>query len=359
MAVPVPDSLEVALSPQWLTDALQERYPGIEVHRATPGPVVSRVSTNVRFTIEYSGTTDAGPSSSLCVKGYFNEIGRANRHIGESETYFYRDMAAEVGVRTLQSLYADVDPDTRHGVLVTEDLVAAGGEFLDAAVDYTPEQAASSLRDIARMHATTWNSPQWATVPWLAPRIGATLTLWGEEKVASRIGANMFGPNGERVPKEIRDPGRIFRAYERLVAETKAAVNGSTEPWCVIHGDSHPGNLILDPAGKPALVDWQLVQRGPWYLDVGYHIAATLDVEDRRRTEGDLLRHYLDCLTEFGVEPPSYEQAFGDLGRGMVHGLYLWSITAEVEPTLIEILVHRLGTAAADHDALSKVLQEA
>lgn len=358
VAVPVPDTLEVALSTEWLTAALQQRYPGIEVHRVIPGPVVSRVSTNARFTIEYSGTAEPGPPQALCVKGYFNKIGRAARFIGEAETYFYRDLVGSVGVRTLESIYADVDPATRHGVVITEDLVAAGGEFLDATSAYTPDQAASTLYEMAKLHASTWNNPDWAETSWLTPRIGKTLTFWGEETVVSRIGANMFGPNGHRVPPEVRDPNRIFDAYTTLVAESTAMVNDRTTAWCVIHGDGHPGNLILDADGQPALVDWQLVQRGMWYFDVGYHIAANLSVEDRRRSERELLEQYLAHLAEFGVMAPSFDEAWHLFGRGILHGLYLWGITAEVEPELIEILVHRLGTAAADHDALTRVLRD-
>ena len=50
------------------------------------------------------------------------------------------------------------------------------------------------------------------------------------------------------------------------------------------------------PPASASLVDWQLVQRGRWYFDVGYHIASTLTVDERRRSERDLLRHYLDAL---------------------------------------------------------------
>ena len=59
--------------------------------------------------------------------------------------------------------------------------------------------------------------------------------------------------------------------------------------------DLHLGNLFLNAAGLPCLLDWQLVQRGMWYVDVGYHIASTLTVEDRRASEHELLRHYLRC----------------------------------------------------------------
>ena len=95
------------------------------------------------------GRPRGGPSSSLCVKGYFNEFGWIARHVGEPEAFFYRDLAAPAGIRTLSSVYADVDPETRHGVVITEDVVADGGVFLDGRSPYTPEQTAASLSELA------------------------------------------------------------------------------------------------------------------------------------------------------------------------------------------------------------------
>ena len=57
---PVPDTIEQALDPGWLTEALGRRFPGIEVTRVTPGPVVERLSTNARFAIECGGGVPDG-----------------------------------------------------------------------------------------------------------------------------------------------------------------------------------------------------------------------------------------------------------------------------------------------------------
>src|ERR1700731_4629998 len=138
----VPDTLEEALSPAWLTEALALRFPGIKVIEVTPGPVISRVSTNARFRIECACDVPEGLSPDLCVKGYFTDTGRVSRQAGEPEVYFYRDLAASTGVRTLRCVYAEIDPVTRHGVVITEDVVAEGGEFLDARSSYTPDQVA-------------------------------------------------------------------------------------------------------------------------------------------------------------------------------------------------------------------------
>ncbi|AZP80735.1 phosphotransferase family protein [Mycobacterium avium] len=338
---PVPDSLEQALSSKWLTAAL-----GTDVVEVTPGPIVDRISTNARFTIRCAD----GSSQNLCVKGYFNEIGRAACYIGAPEAHFYRDLAAVTGVRTLHSVYADVDPETRHGVIITEDVAAQGATFLDGNSAYTPDQTAQTLVEFARLHAATWDSARCAIAPWLAPRLGRALEVWGLDTTLDIIGGNFDGPNGQRVPGEVRDAHRLVDAYRILAAPETAS-----EPGCVIHGDAHVGNVFVDATGAGSLVDWQLVQRGMWSLDVGYHIASTLTVDERRRTERDLLRHYLDCLASHGVTPPPWDDAWRAIAFGMVHGFYLWGITTKVQPAVIATLLHRLGTAVADHDALSAV----
>jgi hypothetical protein len=328
------------LSPAWLTTALGTRFTGIEVREVSSGPVVSRISTNARFTIE--GALPEGLPQDLCVKGYF-DIGRGARRAGVREASFYRDLASATGVRTLRSVYADVDEASHANVVITEDVVAQGATFLDSLSEYTPDQTAESLEELAKLHAATWMDPSLGRASWLTPSLADIARGRG----IAEIRTNFEGPIGARVPERVRDAQRLFDAYGVVAADAAAA-----SPWSVIHGDTHIANVFLDADGRPSFVDWQLVQRGPWYLDVAYHIASTLAVEDRRRTERDLVRHYLDQLVAGGVELPSEDQVWPDLRRGFVHGFYLWGITLRVDPPITTAMLERLGTAVDDHDAL-------
>ena len=137
----------------------------------------------------------------------------------------------------------------------------------------------------------------------LDPRFSIIAELGGG---SISIEANLDGDLGDRVAPEARDPRRLHEAYPAVVAASAQAT-----PWTVIHGDAHVGNVILDGDGHPGLVDWQLVQRGGWYMDVGYHLASTLPVEVRRHHEDDLLRHYLDHLQALGVDAPSHGRGAG------------------------------------------------
>ena len=346
MTTPVPDTLELLLSPDWLSSALSPRFPGIEVTGVTPGPVISRVATNARFRIECATGVPEGLSADLCGKGYFGDYGRAFRHVGESEACFYREAAASTGMRTLRSVYADVDPVTHHGVVITEDVVAQGATFLDALSDFSPDQAAQSLEELAKLHAATWGRPAYADAPWLASRLESYLALRGVEDIRG----NFEGPIGAGVPLAVRDPQRLVDALHTL-----APMVADISPWSLIHGDGHVGNVYLDGLGRPSFVDWQMVQRGPWYLDVGYHLASALTVEDRRASEQDLIRHYLDCLAAGGVDAPSRDEAWVGVRRGMVYGFFLWGITLKVDPAITSTLLLRLGTATADHEAFDAI----
>ncbi len=338
----IPETLAEALTPSWLSAALGSRFPGIEVHEVTPGPVVSRLSTNARFTIRTAGDAPTDLPTELCLKGYFGEAGLPARRAGVTETLFYRDVADSTEIRTLKCLYADLDESTSANVVITEDAVARGGTFLDSLSEYTPDQAAQSLAELAALHASTWMSPSIEQTPWLTPWLPAL----GTSRGLAEISTNFDGPIGAGIPTARRDGQRLLDAYAVLAADATTA-----SPWSLIHADPHIANVFLDGEGRPSFVDWQLVQRGPWYIDVGYHLASALTVEDRRRNERELVRHYLDRLAAAGVQPPGEDAAWQDLRRGLVHGFYLWAITLKVDPPITTALLERLGTAMDDHDA--------
>ena len=126
----------------------------------------------------------------------------------------------------------------------------------------------------------------------------------------------------------------------------RAACSTAT-PTSGISTSTHRGNRASSTG------NW--LQAGPWYLDVGYHIASAVDVEDRRRSERDLLAHYLDRLAAEGGGSPSWDEAWRSIGVGMLYGFFLWAITLKVAPPITTVMLERLGAAVADHDAFSSV----
>ena len=343
MIDPAPQDLDQIQDPAWLSEALSKRFPGTKVTSVTPGPVVDRVAVNARFHID--GDLAPGLSPDLCVKGYLNELGKSLGFLGEIEGSFYRDLAPTTKMRTLKTVYADVNPDTKHGIVITEDVVVQGAEFLDALSPYTADQTAQSLEQLAELHSATWQRPDLASLSWLRPRAQDYTITRGVKEIRDNFESSV----GAGVPAEIRDPELIYNTFARLVEQT---ANGPE--WCVIHGDSHLGNVFLDAAGQPTFVDWQLVERSSWFLDVGYHMCSALPVEERRKHEDDLLRHYLGHMAANGIDI-DFDEARDKIRWGMLYGFYLWAITYKVDPAITTELNTRLGTATHDHGSIAAI----
>lgn len=334
-----PLDLEEMLDPAWLTAALSERHPGVEVASVAVTETLQTIATKVRFRVEYWGDVPASVPRAFCVKGYFHPEFRSSAGGGQVEVRFYRDLAASLPIRVPPCVYTGIDEGTGHGIVVMEDLVAAGATFLTALSPYTADQAAATLDQLARLHASHWDGHAIDDVAWLAPRTRILTSYVTNE----RLQALLDDPRGDTLPPAIRSAGRARDALLALV--DRASRSRST----LIHGDAHAGNLFLDAAGDPGLIDWQLAQQGSWAFDVAYHLGAVLAVEERERSERELLRHYLDRLRAYDVDAPSDEEAWEEYRVSLAYGYYLWAMTQRVDRPIIDAFVTRLGTAVASH----------
>jgi hypothetical protein len=323
-----PTDEAVVLSPEWLSGALGCVVTGTGVtHR------LQTVATKVRFTVTYS--EDAGAPTALCAKGYFNPSLRRAKIRTEAD--FYSLLAPGLPVRTPPCVYSAVDPETGHALILMEDLVAAGAEFLDPEIDYKADDAADTLDQLAALHAATWGSSDTA----FPPRLASLARVMPEPLLQQQLedGRASDAPAG------------VLRA-DRLLA----AMNALAEPageQCLVHGDLHTGNVYRLADGSPGLIDWQVAQYGRWALDVSYHLAAVLDPDERANTERDLLDHYLDALRAQGVSAPGREDAWWAYRAHLPYGFYLWAITRQVDRPIIEHLTGRLARAVADHDSFA------
>lgn len=333
---PAPQQLDDVLAPAWLSAALGDLAPGETVVASSVVETLKTVATKVRFeaTVEQGGRRTR---RAYCVKGYFGSEGGG----GASEARFYRELAPTLTVRRPPCVYVGIDSGTGHSLHVMNDLVVAGCEFLTALTPYSPAQAAASLGQLAVLHAETWDDATLADAEWLAPRIAGI----ADRFPIDTLQAQLDDGRAADLPAELRDAARITAAM-RAVGALDAA-----DRHCVVHGDTHAGNVYVDPDGRPGIIDWQIVHFGHWALDVAYHIAAVLTIDDRRRHEEELLRGYLDELARLGGKPPAWDQAWHEYRAHTAYGYYLWAITRFVERDIIVEFIPRLGMAVADHDA--------
>ena len=292
-----PDEIGAA----WLEGALAERHPGVRVGRVEVIERHEATNGHARLRVDYDAAAGA-PSAMFCKLLPSDPKRRpavARTGMGRREALFYARLAPSLCMRT-PAVYAALHDD-RDGsfLLLLEDLVATGCGVSDGTTGVAPAAAAGALEDLARLHRR-FEDPDcrraqagWVPAPLHDPSYGATLLRHGLDQHRDRLS---------------RDFAEIAELY---IAKADALHALWQEgPTTVIHGDAHIGNLF-DDHGRTGFLDWGIVSLGTPLRDVSYFLAMALSIEDRRRHERDLLRHYLDVRAAgAGGAPIDFDEAW-------------------------------------------------
>lgn len=322
----VPRTVEMALSPEWLGGVL-----GREVAAVRQVEFIRTVATKVRFAVEFAD----GGSGAFCIKGLLDadEMTAKGGPTMVREADFYRVVAGQVDVRVPECVAPVIDREGQQAVVLMRDLIANGARFCSALEPFEAKDAAASLGQLARLHA---GHGLLEANSWIGRRIDGFAR--SPHMSPAQLQELLDGPRATPLKPETRNAARLIRALGVL------ADRDAGRPQFLVHGDAHAGNVFRTAEG-PGLIDWQLLQRGGWALDLAYHIAAVLPVDVAAAEERRLLGHYLGEMRSLGCEMPGEEEAWALYREAPVYGLYLWAITRRVEPAIIETFVPRLGLA--------------
>jgi hypothetical protein len=334
----IPHTLEQALDAAWLSEALANYSKGKRVVAVETVEVIRTVATKVRFVAAFEG----GTHEALCLKGLLDVDEQMARGgpVTVLESEFYETLAPRLSIRRPDCVATVIDRNEQFGIVIMRDLIAQGARFCTALEPFSAEQAAESLEQLARLHI---GRDLLQEIDWVRPRVSelAKATYIPLPTLQEMLN----GPRGEGLSVRTRNAELLVDGLRRLAALD------AERPQYLIHGDCHAGNTYRTSAG-PGLIDWQLLQKGGWPLDVAYHIAAVLPVEIAEREERNLLRHYLETMGKFGsAVPETDEEAWAQYRVSLVYGYYLWAITRRVDPPIINLFVNRLGRAVARHES--------
>ena len=131
-------------------------------------------------------------------------------------------------------------------------------------------------------------------------------------------------------------------------------------PATVLHGDFRPDNVMFADTGTGApvaLVDWQVMLRGPAMVDVAYYLMSAVPLESRRAWEMRVLRGYHAALVAAGVADYPFEQCMRDYRLAMADVLSrIVVLTTRVKPegaagwVAFDALAKRVMSAVIDLD---------
>lgn len=344
------DLLDRTVDAARITGLLSARYPGVDVASVEVLDDSSGSANRLRLGVAYRAGADCGLPATMFLK---RNLERFNfpQSMYTNEVRIYRDVLPGTGVETPAIYAIEATGDDLDFVILMEDLsnrpVTRIGFVLDPT---TPDEVASLLHTLARLHTAFWGgAPIDRVAPWAkAPADDEAMRFWAE--IGPRLTRRHL-ERGHRAPfgDRLRWPQEdMWAAFDRMVAADGEG------PHTLLHADVHAGNVYYVAGGDGGLLDWQMVMRGCWALDVGYLLTSALSVEDRRNNERDLLGHYLSRLRAAGVDAPGTDEAWLRYRQNALYGLMMWLITPDgvhADAAQIEYL-RRCLAAAEDLETL-------
>jgi hypothetical protein len=283
------------LSTVWLSDVLDTDVVDVKI-------VDHAVATNqrVRIGLTYA-TAGAGPASLFAKLAPLDPAHRemiGASSMGEREAQFYADVAPSVDLRVPHAYFAGTD-DGGGFALLLEDLAASACSFSDGSWGVTADDAAGALEELARFHGRFSDTAARAAVaPWLdVPRVRRT-------DFVAQLLRSVLDEHRDVLTPAYTAAGELYvEHHERLDSLWHSG------PQTYIHGDAHIGNVFLDNS-RVGFFDWGLSRVSTPLRDVSYFLTMTVDPEERRRSERELLRLYLDSLRAAGGPEIAFDEAW-------------------------------------------------
>ena len=328
-----------------MTDAIGRRFPGAVVDHLEVGAVAD--GTNRRAAIRLSYALGNGPSS-VFVKMH----GRLLHRLALVALKAWRAEAllagsgVELPVDHPVFFASATDRARLACVVLMEDVTLRSGRPNDATTPLTVAEVADGLSGLARMQAAFWAKPLPPALSFLAPwRLARSWAAVSRASLAHGLRRLRRGGRDDLVPWRLDAAG-----LERQFRES--AVLAESGPRTVLHGDPHPGNTYGLPGNRTGFYDWQLVRTGNWCHDVGYFLAGSLAVDDRRAHERELLATYLEALGSAGAPSPNFDSAWERYRSSPAFGLGTWVHTysaGSFQPDEVALAtIERFATAYSD-----------
>jgi aminoglycoside/choline kinase family phosphotransferase len=243
------------------------------------------------------------------------EMHQVALHYGhyETEVNFYREMAAEIPLRTPQIYVCAMDPASGRVLIIME----AFGDWHspDQLTGADAEQVATAIEELAALASAYWESAPTIQFPWLKSAGSPQYATLPEDHAAclpillDRF-ENSWPAGSAAKLKEISS--NYARVQQAIIEGTQV----------LSHWDFRVENLFFGSDGELAVIDWQLMHTDNPANDLAYLLATNVDVELRRKIEADMMALYLRELRDRGIDGYGMANLVSD------YRLALLSITA-------------------------------
>jgi aminoglycoside phosphotransferase (APT) family kinase protein len=339
-----------AITPDWMTAALAAHHPGAVVDDVRVA--LRDDGTNRRARLELTYSAGSGPATvfAKAVDPAHAELVALTSGLFHEPRLFASGVVLPLDHPTVY--VALIDEERSDFLMIMEDVVARGADPRDSTRPMTVDQVANGVRGLARLHSEYWGERLTGNpaLGWVEPFVAfegiqyAPLHI-AHERLGGTVPAEILALSGEELFVDIwaRYIGTLTKARQTL-----------------LHGDPHIGNTYVLPDDDVGFLDWQMARRGNWSLDLGYFLQGALTIEDRRRSERELLEEYHSALRLPTDEMPTPEEVLLRYRASVAHGLAIWMATlsggdAWQRPDICLALAQRYAAAFIDLDTRAAI----
>jgi hypothetical protein len=311
------------ITPDWMTAALREGGDHVVVTALSFERIgTGKTGATYRFHLTHEGD---GPDTVVIKTAAGTPEQRAGmRRAFQAETFFYRTLAPRARIQAPRCWRAAVSEDGASCTLVLADAhpATAGAQERGCSL----AQARAALLNLAGLHAPFWNSPILAEeAGWLRMTEARVEMLAGLHVRSTGTFLDWYAD--AFTPQE----ADILRRSADLTPRWMLTDFGRN---AVLHGDYRLDNLLFAPDedGPVLAVDWQTLDIGLPGRDLAYFLATALEIEERRRSEQNLVRAYHDQLVAYGLTGFSLETCQTDYRLGMLQVPFITVVGCVVSP---------------------------
>lgn len=330
----------------WMTNALASHHAGAVVDSVRVALRDDGTNKRARLGLTYSAGSGPATVFAKAVDPDHAELVALTSGLYHEPRLFSSGVTLPLDHPTVYA--ALIDEERSDFLLIMEDVVGRGADPRDSTRPMTVAQVANGVRGLARLHSAFWGDRLTGNqaLNWVEPFVAfegmqyAPLHI-AHERLGDTVAAEILALTGEQLFIDI---------WARYIG---TLTGSSTSTPTLLHGDPHIGNTYVLPDDDVGFLDWQMVRRGNWSLDLGYFLQGALTIDERRRSERELLDEYRSALTLPAAEMPSADEVLLRYRASVAHGLAIWLATlsggdAWQSPEICLALAQRYAAAFID-----------
>lgn len=296
------------LTAEWLTAALRAAgNDGVTVTQVDATPVGSgQMAGSYRLSLTYA---EPNPLPATMVAKL--AIGdRAQREFASgvfrNEVLFYSRIATTLSVPVPRAYASVISETNTEFVLLLEDMSPAMQG--DQIAGCTPAQARAVAVAAAGLHGPRWCDETLLELP------GLVLPTHDDRELMDSVLAPMADAFRARFPLD----GKESATIDWLVATAGDWLERPPTRFALIHGDLRIDNILFGCDDAVTVIDWQTITPGNPLRDIAFLLASSLDPDDRRAHERDIVAAYHAALLGHGVTDYSLEDCWRDYVESLI-----------------------------------------